>query len=114
MPEYVATLARNERHYSQWLFTAESDQKAVALLKEGEAAGTIPWGPDEDSAMPTPSTRSFGSTAAADRAEHAKRSPTRSSFLAGSIMRLLNASPSRLRLWRSKTLMPTPERHSIL
>ncbi len=48
MPEYVATQARNERHYSHWLFTAESDQKAVALLKEGEAAGTIPWGPDED------------------------------------------------------------------
>jgi len=48
LPEYVATQARNERHYSHWHFTAESDQKAVALLKEGEAAGTIPWEPDDE------------------------------------------------------------------
>ncbi len=48
MPEYVATLARNERHYSKWHFEAPDDQKAEAILKECEAAGTIPWEPDDE------------------------------------------------------------------
>ena len=48
MPEYVATLARNERHYSTWEFEAADDEAALAQLKQCEQQGCIPWEPDED------------------------------------------------------------------
>ncbi len=48
MPEYVATLAHNERHYSKFEFVAADDEKALAYLQECEKAGCIPWEPDNE------------------------------------------------------------------
>ena len=48
MPEYVATLAQNERHYSKFEFVAADDEKALAYLRQCQEAGCIPWEPDTE------------------------------------------------------------------
>lgn len=48
MPQYVATLACNERHYSHWEFEAQDDGTARAHLRQRYQEGDIPWEPGED------------------------------------------------------------------
>ena len=48
MPEYVATLARNERHYSQLEFEARDDGTALAYLRQCYRRQIIPWEPDTE------------------------------------------------------------------
>ena len=113
MPEYVATLARNERHYSKWHFEAPDDQKAEAILKECEAAGTIPWEPDDETGDADALDPILWLDRCGGPGEKCEEVACESSFLARSIRATLTASQSGLRLWHSKTLVLTPERHSI-
>jgi hypothetical protein len=48
MPQYVATKAENERHYSKFEFVAADDEKALAYLRQCLEAGCIPWEPDTE------------------------------------------------------------------
>ena len=48
MPQYVATLAYNQRHYSQWEFEAQDDEAARARLRQRYQEGNIPWETGDD------------------------------------------------------------------
>ena len=48
MPQYVATLALNQRHYSQWEFEAQDDEAARAHLRQRYQEGNIPWEAGDD------------------------------------------------------------------
>ncbi len=48
IPDYVATLASNQRAYQTWEFQAANDDEARRFLWEREKAGAIPWDSDGD------------------------------------------------------------------
>jgi hypothetical protein len=50
MPDYVATLASNQRAYQTWEFQDANDEEARWILREREKAGAIPWDADGDTA----------------------------------------------------------------